>query len=418
MDAPRTILHADMDAFYASVEQRDDPSLRGKPVVVGGSGPRGVVSAASYEARVFGVRSAMPSAQARQLCPHAVFVGGDMKRYARESKRIFAIFRDFSPTVEGLSIDEAFLDLTGTRRLLGPPAEVGERLRARVRAETELAVSVGIAPIKMVAKIASDLAKPDGLLEVPAGRVREFLDPLPVRRLWGVGPVAEERLRRRGFETVGDLARADLPAVERILGDWGGQVAGLARGRDLREVEAYRDAVSYSEENTFSHDVSDRETLEATLLAHAESVARRLRRDGVRARTVVVKLKLGRRRAPGPRGFPLLTRRETLPEPTDDGDRMARVAWSLLDRASLSEPVRLVGVGATNLVGSEESQLSLFAPPEALRRRRQLNRALDEIRDRFGSDAVQRATQARVERAGLSDQIKRGEAEEEDGDVL
>ena len=186
----RCVLHVDMDAFYASVEQRDRPELRGRPVIVGGGGARGVGSAASYEARRFGVHSAMPGFEARRLCPDGIFLRGDMKRYTRESKRIFAIFAEFTPRVEGLSLDEAFLDLTGSERLLGPPAQVGERLRQRVRQETGLAVSVGIAPVKMVAKIASDSAKPDGLLEVKPGEVRAFLDPLPVGRLWGVGPVA------------------------------------------------------------------------------------------------------------------------------------------------------------------------------------------------------------------------------------
>ena len=223
----RAVLHADMDAFYASVEQRDRPELRGKPVIVGGTGDRGVVSAASYEARPFGVRSAIPTAEARRLCPDGVFLRGDMRRYGAESRRIFAIFRRFTPLVEGLSLDEAFLDLSGTERLLGPPAEVGKRLRAEVRAETGLAVSVGIAPVKMVAKIASDAAKPDGLLEIPARQVREFLEPLPVGRIWGVGPVAQARLAAAGFRTVGDLARADAARLEAALGPWGLGVAAL-----------------------------------------------------------------------------------------------------------------------------------------------------------------------------------------------
>ncbi|MCA9512291.1 MAG: DNA polymerase IV, partial [Myxococcales bacterium] len=198
-----------MDAFYASVEQRDDPRLRGRPVIVGGTGARGVVSAASYEARAFGVHSAMPTYRARQLCPHGVFLRGEMARYAAESRRIFDVFREFSPSVEGLSLDEAFLDLTGSERLLGAPGDVGRRLRARVREVTGLAVSVGIGPVKMVAKIASDAAKPDGLVEVRAGDVRAFLDPLPVRRLWGVGATGEQRLHALGLRTVGDVARAD-----------------------------------------------------------------------------------------------------------------------------------------------------------------------------------------------------------------
>jgi DNA polymerase-4 len=406
---PRVVLHADMDAFYASVEQRDRPELRGRPVVVGGTSRRGVVSAASYEARRFGVRSAMSSAEARRLCPDAVFLPGDMRKYARESKRIFEVFARYTPAVEGLSLDEAFLDLTGSERLLGPPAEVGARLRAEVRAETGLAVSVGIAPVKLVAKIASDLAKPDGLLEVRADEVRAFLAPLPVGRLWGVGAVAEARLRAAGFATIGGLAAADPARLRAALGDHAVGIARLARGEDLREVEPWREPVSYSEENTFERDVSDPARLAATAREHAEAVARRLRRDGLAARTVVLKLKLGRRVAPGPRGYPLVTRRTTLREPSDDGAALADAARSLLARAAPGEPVRLLGVGATGLVRAEAGQLPLFAASEARGRRRRLNRALDEIARRFGAEAVQRADAHAPERAGLSLQIKRGE---------
>jgi DNA polymerase-4 len=398
-----------MDAFYAAVEQRDRPELRGQPVIVGGTGSRGVVSAASYEARAFGVRSAMPTFEARRRCPDGVFLRGSMRRYTRESRRIFEIFRRFTPLVQGLSLDEAFLDVSGTERLFGPPAALAQRLRAEVHAETGLVVSVGIAPVKMVAKIASDLAKPDGLLEVPADRVRAFLDPLPVGRLWGVGPVAQGRLAGSGFHTVGDLARADPAQLEALLGSWGLRIAQLARGDDVSEVEPYRDAVSYSEENTFGSDVDDRGVLESTIIAHAEAVARRLRRDGLRARTVTLKLKLGRRRAPGPRGYPLITRRTTLAEPTDDGDAIARAGSELLDRADLREPLRLLGVGVTNLVGSEGEQLSLFAAPAGSARRGQLNRALDEISRRFGDGAVVRGGESDTKRAGLSQQIKRGD---------
>jgi DNA polymerase-4 len=403
----RVILHADMDAFYASVEQRDRPELRGRAVVVGGTGPRGVVAAASYEARRFGVRSAMPTAQARALCPEGVFLRGDMRRYARESGRIFEIFRSFTPAVEGLSLDEAFLDLTGTARLHGPPGEAGRRLRARVRDELGLAVSVGIAPVKLVAKIASELAKPDGLLEVPAQRVRELLDPLPVERLWGVGAVARERLAAIGVRTIGELARADARRLERALGSFGAEAARLARGEDLREVEPFREPVSYGEENTFERDVADRATLESALAAHADAVARRLRRDGLRARVVAVKLKLGRRRAPGPRGFPLLTRRTTLPEATDDGAAVAAAARALLARAGPPEPVRLVGVSVSGLEAKGAGQLGLFAAPERARRER-LNAALDALAERFGPDAVRPGGLGDVARAGLSLQRKRG----------
>jgi DNA polymerase-4 len=408
-DRPRTILHADMDAFYASIEQRDDPKLRGRPVIVGGTGARGVVSAASYEARKFGVRSAMPGFEARRLCPDGVFLRGDMAKYARESKRIFAIFERFTPVVEGLSLDEAFLDLTGTERLLGEAAEVAARLRREVRAETGLAVSVGIAPVKMVAKIASDSAKPDGLREVRPGEVRAFLDPLPVGRLWGVGSVAEARLQRLGLHTIGDLARLDALAARAWLGDWGVAMARLARGEDVRDVEPYRDAVSMSEENTFARDVADRSVLEGAILTHADSVARRLRKSAEQGRTVVLKLKLARRVAAGPRGYALLTRRTTLAQPTDDADVIARAARGLLRSSGLAEPVRLLGVGVTNLEPANPEQLALGPEGEQRARRASLNRALDSLDARFGRGAVHRAQQADVSRAALSDQIKRGE---------
>jgi DNA polymerase-4 len=403
------ILHADMDAFYASIEQRDRPELRGKPVMVGGVGPRGVVSAASYEARRFGVHSAMPSLEARRLCPDGIFLRGDLARYARESKRIFAIFRRFAPRLEGLSLDEAFLDLSGTERLLGPSAEVGHRLRAAVREETGLAVSVGIAPVKMVAKIASDLAKPDGLLEVRPSQLRSFLAPLPVSRIWGVGPVTEEHLRRAGFRTLGDLARAAEEPLRTALGSWGVEVARLARGEDPREVAPYREPVSISEENTFETDVADAQRLSAAIVSHAEAVARRMRRSGLRARTVVLKLRLARRESSGPRGYPLLTRRSTLREATDDGARIAELARGLLERWGIPEPVRLVGVGVTNLRPGVSHQLALFGASEESGRRERLNRALDEISSRFGNRALVRAAEAPVQRAGLSTQIKRGE---------
>jgi DNA polymerase-4 len=409
MQRARVILHADMDAFYAAIEQRDHPELRGRPVLVGGTGSRGVVAAASYEARRYGVHSAMPSVEARRLCPHAVFLRGSMRRYAAESRRIFEIFQRFTPRVQSLSLDEAFLDLSGSERLHGPPVALGRRLRRAVRDETGLAVSVGIAPVKMVAKIASDAAKPDGLLEVKPERVRAFLDPLPVRRLWGVGPVAERRLLAAGFHSIGDLVRCEPARLEALLGPWGLEVARLGRGEDLSEVEPYREAVSYSEENTFASDVSDPQVLRSVLVAHAESVARRLRRDGLRARTVVLKLKLARRVARGPRGYPLRTRRLTLAEASDDGAAIARAGRELLGRAAPGEPLRLLGVGVTNLVSERAGQLGLFPAQEPELRRGRLNRALDEIAERFGPQALVRGDAAAAERAGPAFQIKRGE---------
>jgi DNA polymerase-4 len=405
----RVVLHADMDAFYAAVEQRDHPEWRGRPVIVGGTGRRGVVSTCSYEARTFGVHSAMPAFEARRLCPEGIFVRGSMRRYGIESKRIFEILRRFTPLVQGISLDEAFLDVSGTERLFGPPRKLAERLRAEVRSETGLAISVGIAPVKLVAKIASDLAKPDGLLEIAPEAVPGFLAPLPVRRLWGVGPVAGERLVDAGYVTIGDLARADAKQLEALLGAWGVGISKLARGEDVSEVEPFREAVSYSEENTFGGDVSDPRVLRAAIIAHSEAVARRLRNDGLRARTVVLKLKLARRVAAGPHGYPLFSRQTTLSEASDDGDAISRAAFDLLARADLREPVRLLGVGTSNLVGCSGEQLGLFAPDAGLERRGRLNTALDELSRKFGADAVTRGSHAAPERAALSQQQKRGE---------
>ncbi len=413
MPFPRIILHADMDAFYASVEQRDQPELRGRPVIVGGTGPRGVVSAASYEARRFGVHSAMPGFEARRLCPDGVFLSGDMRKYAAVSRQVFALFARFSPLVEPISLDEAFLDLSGTERLLGTPRVAGEALRRLVRDELELAVSVGIAPTKMVAKIASDEAKPDGLCEVLPEQVRDFLDPLPVGRLWGVGAVAEARLHAAGIRTIGALARGDAESLRKVVGEsLGAHAFALARGLDARDVVPDRDAVSYSEENTFDRDVADRARIGAVVLGHAESVARRLRRDGLAARTVTLKVKLGARRAPGARGYPILTRRTTFAEPTDDGVALGREARRLLERMP-PDAIRLVGVAATNLVDVAASQLGLFEAPRERQRSVKLNRALDEITQRFGARAVVRAGQEEATRAGLSLQRKRGEADDE-----
>ncbi len=406
--ARRVILHADMDAFYAAIEQRDRPELRGKPVIVGGTSDRGVVSAASYEARRFGVHSALPTVLARRRCPDGIFLRGDMRKYAAVSRQVFAIFRRFSPLVEGISLDEAFLDLTGTERLHGPAAQVGEAIRRAVRSETRLAVSIGIGPGKMVAKIASDEAKPDGLLEVAPAAVAAFLDPLPVERLWGVGPVSRERLRAQGLRTIGDLARAEPARLQRLLGMTGSQAGALARGRDPRAVEADRRPVSLSEENTFGSDQTDWDRLAAVVQGHAESVARRLRRSGWRARTVVLKVKLAKRRAAGRYGYPILTRRTTLRRASDDGRELCRAAQQLLS-ALPRQPVRLIGVGVTSLEGGGPAQLELLEWVHDRGRSARLNRALDAIADRFGDQAVVRAGVERGVRAGLSFQHKHGE---------
>ncbi len=394
------ILHADMDAFYASVEQRDRPELRGKPVIVGGLGGRGVVTAASYEARPFGVHSAMPTAEARKLCPHAVFLPGRMQRYAEMSRQIFRLFEEFTPEVEPLSLDEAFLDVTASMSLFKTPVDLAHRLRARVRAATELAVSVGIGPSKMVAKIASGLAKPDGLLEVHPGEVQSFLAPLPVNTLWGVGPVTHAALREIQIETVADLAAADPRVVRGKLGSFGASLQSLARGEDTRRVDADRERKSYGEENTFAEDRSDGDEVRRTIVAHAESVAHRLRADGRRGRTVVLKLKLTRRIGPGK--YPILTRSETLAEPTDDGKTISDTALGLWRAVAPGKRIRLIGVSVSGIEEASEAQLSLL---DAGSRRRSLNQALDAITARFGDDALKRGG-IRVDRAAPTVSIK------------
>jgi DNA polymerase-4 len=400
----RAILHADMDAFYASIEQRDRPELRGRPVIVGGTSRRGVVMAASYEARPFGVRSAMPTAQARALCPHAVFLPGDMAKYRRVSAELRAVFASVSPVVEPLSLDEAFIDVTASRVLLGPPLAIGRLVKERVRAATALAVTVGIGPGKMVAKIASDLAKPDGLLEVPPDRVEAFLRPLGVGRLWGVGPVTEAALRGAGIATVGDLAARPVTEVAAVVGRAAAaHLVRLATGADVRAVEPDLGARSYGEEGTFGTDVRDDATVRGAILVHADAVARRLRRDGVRGRTVVLKLKLAERLGAG--RFPLVTRRTTLREATDDGKTLSDAALRLWERHRPGKPVRLVGVTMAG-IEAPTGQLGLF-DEGAGPRRAALNRALDRIVERFGRESIVRGG-ARVEQ-GLTTRVKRGE---------
>jgi DNA polymerase-4 len=408
----RAILHVDMDAFYASVEQRDRPELRGQPVVVGGHPRRGVVLAASYEVRPFGVRSAIPMARALKLAPAAVVVSPRFAAYAEASEQVFAILERYTPLIEPLSLDEAFLDVTASQALFGTPAEIATRLRREIAAEVRLPASAGIASSKFVAKIASDLAKPDGQREVPPEKTREFLAALPVSRLWGVGPKLEERLHRLGLRLVGDLAIRDETWLAARLGDLGAHLAALARGEDDRPVIPDRSSKSIGAEDTFEEDVADLEVLKPRLHAQALRVARRLRKAGLRTRVVQLKLKLD--------DFTLQTRRCTLDRPTDDGQELYRHALALLERAPLPRPVRLTGVSAQELDEVGEAQLGLFGEPP--RRSDALNRALDAIAERFGRGAVAPAdvlsleegepldelrTQAGVSRLDLSGEPKR-----------
>ncbi|MDH3452095.1 MAG: DNA polymerase IV [Gammaproteobacteria bacterium] len=382
---PRIVAHADMDAFYAAVEQLDDPSLRGKPVLVGGHSDRGVVLTASYEARPFGVGSAMPMARARKLCPQAVIVPPRFTRYQAVSECIMDVFEDFSPQVEALSLDEAFLEMTGAGHIFGEPAAMGRRLKAAVREATNgLTVSVGISATKYVAKVASAHDKPDGLTIVAPDRAQDWLAPLPVARLWGAGPKTQQRLKALGLRTIGDLARAGLDFLETHLGSAGLHFHELAHARDPRPVARRRRAQSIGSDRTLAQDVSTHDAaIQVHLQRSADAIARRLRRKGYRARGARVKLKTS--------DFQLLTRQRQLPEATDVAGVLYAAGVSLLKEFSRPGPFRLVGMAAYDLVRDTElQQLDLFDGDER-RRQRQLETTLDDITERFGPGVVRRA---------------------------
>lgn len=377
------ILHVDLDAFYASVEQRDHPELRGLPVLVGSRSKRAVVLAASYEARRFGCSSAMPMTTARRLCPKAVVAPPRPAVYAAESRRFRHILGAYTPLVEPISIDEAFLDLAGTERLHGAPAEVAGAIKRRVEDELGLVASVGVAAVKMVAKIASDVGKPNGLVVVLPDQTAAFLAPLPVERLFGVGPRAAAQLRSLGLTTIGDIARYPEGSLTARLGAAGAALQALARGEDARPVEPDRAPVSLGAEDTFERDLVDGPALRRRVLAQADRVAERLRRTGWMAGAVVLKLKRP--------DFHILTRRVTLEEPSSDGRVLARSALELLARERVGAPgVRLSGVQATSLVRAEAPR-QLGLGEAASRRGERLGVLLDAIRDRFGDGAIERA---------------------------
>jgi DNA polymerase-4 len=367
-----------MDAFYASVEQRDHPELRGLPVIVGADPRgRGVVSAASYEARRFGVHSAMPIGRAARLCPDAVFLPVDMDKYARVSGEIMALLSEYSPLLEPISVDEAFLDVTGTERLLGAALEVARTIKARLRGEVGLTASAGIAPNKFLAKLASDLKKPDGLVEVKPGEEADFLRNLPIERLWGVGRVTARELRAMGIETIGQLARVTPRVLMQGFGKWGGLLHELAQGRDDRPVEPLAAPKSMGAEETFSQDTRDGEELRRTLLVQAERVARELRAEGYAGRTVSLKLRFA--------DFQTITRSLT-GEATQDGLEIFRRVFGLLERVERRQPVRLIGVSVAGLVQGGPGQLSLFSETSA--RRDRVARAADRLARRFGDRAL------------------------------
>jgi DNA polymerase-4 len=381
----RTILHVDLDAFFAAVEQRDRPALRGRPVVVG-MGDRGVVSAASYEARAFGIHSAMPVRQARLLCPDAAFVPVDGRRYATASRRVMDILRRFTPLFEPISIDEAFLDVTGSRMLFGDGEAIARAIKAAIRGEEELTASVGVATTKLVAKVASDLRKPDGLVVVPPGSEAAFLAPLPIWRLWGVGPRTAAALREHGVVTIGDLAAIPEEALVRRFGRHGVSLHDRAHGVDADPVADADAAKSIGHEHTLDEDTSDLEVIEGVLLAMADGVAARLRAAGVRGATVTVKVRDS--------SFTTITRQRTLPTPTDLTEPIWQTALELARPEVVGKRIRLLGVTVSGL-GSPE-QMGLFA--EADDRRRRAIEAADSIRRRYGNRAV---TRARLLRSGM-----------------
>lgn len=383
---PRCILHVDLDAFFAAVEQRDNPELRGKPVLIGGSARRGVVAACSYEARKFGIRSAMPMAEAIRRCPHAIIVRHNMERYAEASAAFFKILDDYSPSVEGLSFDEAFVDLTGTERLLGPPRDVAVGIKARVLREIGLVVSAGVAPNKFVAKIASDIDKPDGLRVVTAENLLAFLHPLPLTRLWGVGDVTAATLQQLGLQTIGDVARyPESTLIARLGASAGRHIAALARGEDARVVEAQEIPESVGHQETFDEDIDDSADLIPTLLDQADRIATRLRRMELQATTVVLIIKYD--------DFRQITRRVGVPA-TSDSQRIIAAALRLLQQVPISgargASVRLCGISTTNLVSKHAPKQLMFDQADTERGER-LGATLDKVEDKFGSDIVKRA---------------------------
>jgi nucleotidyltransferase/DNA polymerase involved in DNA repair len=382
----RVILHLDMDAFFAAVEVRENPELAGKPLIVGHPGKRGVVSTCSYEARKFGVHSAMPSVTAKKLCPEAIWLHGRMSLYVSISREIRAIMKDFSPAVQPLSIDEAFVDLTGIASDLKEGAKIGAEMKERIRTEQRLTASVGVAPNKFLAKFASDLEKPDGLVILPMEQVPKRLWPMPVERLWGVGPQTAKRLQKSGITKIGDLVDIATADLEALVGEGhAAHLQALARGEDDRPVRTEgRQAKSMSEERTYGEDLTDPEEIDRALLARAEGVARQLRRDGMEGRTVHLKVRLG--------DFTTWTRSFTLPSPTDLAEPIVEAARRMLrERIKLrGRGVRLLGVGISGLESAGTGQASLFEDPDE-RKARRMARAADAVRDKLGEKSLTRA---------------------------
>ncbi|MDH3200572.1 MAG: DNA polymerase IV [Myxococcales bacterium] len=378
----RTVIHFDMDAFFASVEQLDDPELRGKPVLVGARSKRGVVTAASYEARPTGVRSAMSMVEALRRCPGAVVVPPRRSRYLELSRQVFSVFRRYTPLVEGLSVDEAFLDVSGSRALFGDGEHIARRIKREIHGEIGLTGSAGVAPNKFVAKIASDLDKPDGLVLVPTGSTADFLAPLPLERMWRVGPKARVRLRAAGFQTIGDLARADAGTLEQLLGSWGSVVRDLARGIDDRPVVVGAPPKSLGSEETFETDLRTRDALLKPILRQSMRVADRLVEQGLWARVVTLKIKY--------RDHRIRSRQMKLSGVVSDTDAIFDAASELLGRFDdLAYGVRLTGVSVSNMTKVPDEELF---PDAARERRERLAATGHALRERFGTAGLTRAS--------------------------
>ncbi len=378
----RAIIHVDMDAFYASVECLDDPSLIGEPVIVGGLGPRGVVATASYEARKLGVHSALPMSRARRLCPHGSYIRPRMARYREKSAEVFRIFREFTPRVEGLSLDEAFLDVTGSLRLFGSREEIGRRVKQKIHEDTGLTASVGLAHNKFLAKLASDMQKPDGMVSVDPGRVQAFLDPMPVTRLWGIGKRTAPKLKALGILTISQLRKSDISVIRPVLGNRSEHFLRLARGEDEREVTPSRPDKSISHEVTFDRDLDDRDELLAELQRQAESVSKRLRAQDLMASTVVVKI-----RDPG---FHTVTRSRSMRACSNSTRTLYRMARALFENwreNHRNTPVRLLGMGVSGL---EEANPSEHGRGDRLdsRSEQEIDRVFDSINQRYGETKI------------------------------
>jgi len=375
----RWIIHVDMDAFFAAVEQRDHPEYRGKPVIVGGLGNRGVVSTASYEARRFGVHSALPMITARRLCPQGIFVSGDHHKYAGISQQIMAILNEYSPLLEQVSVDEAFLDVTGMELLYASPVDIAREIKRRVKGELALTISAGVAPNKFLAKMASDLQKPDGLVVVEHGREKEFLQKLPVEKLWGVGEVTAKSLQSKGIMTIGQLAQLQETQLKTFFGQNASMIHALAQGFDDRPVVQEREAKSVGAEETFEMDLRDFDAMRTVLMGLAERVGWRLRQEKIAGRTITLKLRYG--------SFQTLTRRRTLADPVQSDETIYRVAVELLEQQKeIGSGVRLLGITLSQLAPEGPLEVSLFESGEE--KGRLLSSAMDRMRLKFGPTAL------------------------------